>query len=471
MSEENKGTIRTKIETYLTSVRSATFGEQVRGAIYDALRTIANECDDDIANTHLTVNTTLSNMGNATTLATDAAASARSAAETLNDFRNLAQTIDNAVANYLSIHVNETDYIQNQNTGSWTAPAPVVAWNEETNRWEYTFTRAPQFKRLQINRLLDSTGAASDSVAYDPNTGALTLNIVDKLYNLQVSANSVNHNFTGDLAVFGYDGSRPYLRISVPRGMPGDGAQNFQRRPFILNDLYVTGAAQFQHNANNPPYFSRQSLVSRDSVIDQDTERATTYGANDFDAAIIIFRKSVDNSTGNTLNRNFVKKTANALLKNNVDYDSTVSVFLPKGGQATAAFVDAQGRTFTRRVRWLTEPWYLVLSGGAKNTWPTAKLTADSDYTTGKKAETYSNAFLFENAKYGTKGDAVEWSWQSAGTYKNTKLKGSKCNPATNIANNKMYNQFLIPERIIGIRFLAEETLVNHYVGPVSTGD
>ena len=171
------------------------------------------------------------------------------------------------------------------------------------------------------------------------------------------------------------------------------------------------------------------------------------------------------------LNQNFYKPATKFLVDND-DFDSTVAVILPKGGDVTASMIDNQGRMFMRRIHWArqNDPFFEIASGGSKSRFPTyvrfmSQSALTQNPTAGYKCKNtngtvikYENAFVFEHAVYGKKyaneiGDNSEYTFWDTGDYRKGRKQSGYKDPSNNIEMNKIYDQCLIPIQIIGISF------------------
>lgn len=179
----------------------------------------------------------------------------------------------------------------------------------------------------------------------------------------------------------------------------------------------------------------------RQSVVDRET-------ANEYDAALIVFRKSTNNTTGNQLNLSF-SKPSTAMLKDNVDYDHTCAMVLRKGEKSQIYMVDCYGRHMIRPVWWMTEDWQDVCSGTTAKQPNTLKKVADLAANETAMGSPFTNAFYFGDARYQTAGKAFK---TAEPYYAYTRARGYYLNEANRNKNND-YNQFLIPLAIYGIKF------------------
>ena len=495
--------IRESIDGYINKIDNAVLGRDVRDSIVNALDVIARTFDSQ-----------LNAYGIAVTRAEAAQTLNEDRINRLNQLEADSEGVSNTINTFQTFANNLTtpsvllaDY-SNPAAGVWSPGTPNVTYDAVSNRFEFTLPKAPVFPQ-NPTVIFGESGGSESRVTFDPRSGTLQFmfpNLIAKFFN-ESTLNLVNvapneNNIYPEQPSMSYNSDTGVTTIKVLQGLNGTGAAEafgaLAKRPFIMRDLYVADPSSFLVNASAPNYFPQQSRVDREHTVDQESGRIIFNGANDFDAAIIVFRKSVDNNSGVQLNNNFswnktkAKDITNqknaAFLANNIDYNSTVSVFIRKPAYnpnnsssermttATACFIDAAGRRFTRRVHWTAVDCHLVCQGGATKTWPLIRIIPDvdnnADAQTGvgtygtRVGDAFTGAFIFENAKQDGAGDGPEWSWHALNTYRQTLLSKSDKNPQQMINLNKVYNQVLIPERIIGISFGASSELVDLYTGP-----
>lgn len=505
------GYTRDQVSAYLSRIKSAILGRDVRDSIHDSIAKIADEVDRQVSSLSAI-------QASATEIVTGYQLNQQAidkANTDMNTLRSNISGISSAFENLANAEVNLVGYTENGSTGVWDPTEDVsvdfdpdldTPVADRSPKFTFTFIRPPVFKQA-VNVSVNNT-ANSASGSYNPNTGDFTIilpNLVRQEFaNATFEVTNVTpneNNEYSDTPGASYDPDTGTFSFKLLQGKNGTGAMEsiaaMAKRPFFIRDLYVSDPSIFLQNAAAPNYFPLQSRVDRERIVDQESGKIIFNGANDFDAAIIVFRKTVDNNSGVQLNNNFswnktkaadiTKQKNAAFLASNIDYKSTVSVFIRKPAynpsdsssermtSATACFIDAAGRQFTRRVHWTAVDCHLVCQGGAKKTWPSISIVPDVDnnadangvgtYGT-QVGDVFTGAFIFENAKNGANGDTPEWSWHALNTYRQTTLSGSDKNPQVQINYNKIINQVLIPERIIGISFGASQELVELYTGP-----
>lgn len=476
------GVIRDAIDTELNKISTARLGEEVRGSIVGALDKIASTFDSMIDEYDLKVQ-------QATQAATDYdhdTSLIENAVEQAGYIQDKIANLDDALTSFTTPTVIGTQYVKNN--GLWLSTAPSMLYDSESHRFEFKFPNGPNFPAepvVTIEGIPDEQG----KVNFNPNLGTMSFTLPNMIrhhfnsltFRTENIEPDANNEYSEDPSV-SYNALSKVMTFHLRQGLNGSGVSDMVselgNRPFILENLWVADNLNFVQGAR----YDAQSVVPREGR------------ANDFDAAIVILRKSVDNTVGDVLSNRFngnATEQNKALLDANTDYDSTVAVFLmkPKAGETstsvTASMVDSKGRTMTRRIRWLSEDHHLVYSGGGTNTWPTVKLVADSVYTASlvngqsplgvqMESERFDSAILFENAKIGANGDYPEYTWQGANNYqkvvyrykKSGKWKNSSCDPIAGANLNKRYNQVLVPVRIIGIKFCASSELIASYTTP-----
>lgn len=200
-------------------------------------------------------------------------------------------------------------------------------------------------------------------------------------------------------------------------------------------------------NLKNGTWFPKQSLISH-------TE------ANKYDTIEIIFRKSVncypsDQKLSGTKYAYALGHAAtnptSVWIKKNADYANELSVTLRKGSSAIVTYIapnttGCNGKKSTREVRWLTEEYAEIASGGKKSSGtPTIRFgtSASLNGSSEKIVRRYQNAIFFGNVVHDGDGNKRD-------------IQGSYSTGYTEMPNNIAYNndrnQFLIPIAIIGHR-------------------
>lgn len=490
------GYVQDSIKTFLDAIKTAVYGEDVRGSIHDAIKTIADGVDvqmTSLATIQTSAQSIVNGYENNKAVITTALNKAGELSTALNELQD-------SIDDFTTPEVTELKYVESNS--QWVAEGtPGLAYDRERGKFVFSFVAAPAFNK-NVDFTVDDL-ATSPSGNYNPNTGLFSITIPNliknEFRNIQFAINNIAPN---DQNVYPSEPSASYnpntgvLTMNIRQGKNGTSAleaiETLVNRPFIMDDLYVNNQLAQTPSGN---CFGMGSVVSRDHVLNLEEDAIIFPGANDFDAVFIIFRKTVDNNSGFSLNKNFSSKTSQSdidkekntvFMADNTDYDSTVTVFLrkPSGkpgdkrSTAMASFIDAKNRIITRKVHWISENHHQICSGGATKTYPVIGLEADSDHNSETPAgiqvgEAFTNAFIFENAimkpsattayKAVDHGDAPEWVWTALNTYSADTFVNSSYNPVVNKINNRRFNQCLIPIRIIGISFGMSNELVDMY--------
>ena len=152
----------------------------------------------------------------------------------------------------------------------------------------------------------------------------------------------------------------PRLRVHLPRGGPGDITKYAQHRTF-MKLLYKrtpdSGTADrfrwnYPSHAYTPFYIRKSQMTIANSSV----------SLGDFEWVAITFQKAAfmenpseaeGTSEQGTHGKIFVTNYNKVIIDNNWDWNSRVTVFLQRGKHATASFIDAQGRKFSRTVQWM----------------------------------------------------------------------------------------------------------------------
>ncbi len=200
-------------------------------------------------------------------------------------------------------------------------------------------------------------------------------------------------------------------------------------------------------NLKNGTWFPKQSLISHAE-------------ANKYDTIEILFRKSVNNFPTDVKLEG--KKRPYALqcaatsptkmfMEKNADYANEISITLRRGSSAIVTYIaptttGCNGKKTTREVRWLTEEYAEIASGGKKSTGtPTIRFGPVSSVNSSseKIVRRYPNTIFLANAIHNGNGNKRD-------------IQGSYSTGYTDIPNNIAYNndrnQLLIPIEIIGHR-------------------
>ena len=200
-------------------------------------------------------------------------------------------------------------------------------------------------------------------------------------------------------------------------------------------------------NLKNGTWFTKQSLIPHAE-------------ANKYDTIEIIFRKSVncypsDQKLSGTKYAYALGHAAtnptSVWIKKNADYANELSVTLRKGSSAIVTYIapnsaGCNGKKSTREVRWLTEEYAEIASGGKKSSGtPTIRFGTSTSLngSSEKIVRRYQNAIFFGNVVHD--GDGNKRDIQGSYSTGYTEMPN-------NIAFNNDRNQLLIPIAIIGHR-------------------
>lgn len=513
---ESSFALEDEITSELRDIKNAIYGSEVRDAIYNALYELATA-------TSAALNLYVSQLGTYVERAESASNEVEglySRAQSIYSdlFKSVAsyKVLSESISRLTSVAVvrPETAYIQKTISGKtvWESVDPSLAWNPNgqiisiqvpnptendanavttvevaDGQWQWSIPPAPQFKSLKVNwKNYNAKDVSSfkDALEYNPNSGEMTLSLRNFLSNLEINPNAVSSS-QGVSASMWWSNDHFVLNLNLPViDTNSTSLEGVSHRAFFVpldtNDQYHTntkGGNNDRFNFGVTAYVD--TTTDYDSSNDKVKELRDYFEGHDeavFDGAFIVFRKSVDNNDGNNLYVNFGEKEDSAtlnkvLFKDNDDYDSTITVFIPRGGDVTASYTDTQGRTFTRRVHWMTEPWVCKCKGDKSGLAETVKYVPKSKAGTvgGVTAATYgeiknatrsSTMLLFEHAMYNKKGNKVDWAVTSANSDKYTQsvTLAKKSALGKNKVENSIYDQFMIPIQIIGVSYHLSES-------------
>lgn len=484
-------TISSQITDCLNNIMTAEYGETVRENITKALRIIGQTVDDALNDMYKNIVNKSNLIEQNKALYDQYKTEATTAADTLKDFKNVVSSVEERLAAISNIKTETISYERNSG-GGWSPVSNrrITSTTKANGEVEWTFHTpgVPLFKNIRIERKPlpkndQELLAYKDSVDYNINTGEIVVSLADPMKRLRVVGNvlegrSVN---TGEILPtsldYASDGA-PVLSLSLPRGPDGSAGDQLVYRTFFVpknKALYNNADTSF-----GPSYiFGEQVLPQLDNAAhisySNNVNEIQYYSLKadqtpKFDAVLITFRKSINNTSGFEISG---VNTSGLSFPDNYDYDSTVTVFVPRGGQATAMMVDRMGRVLTRRVYWLDKTMYRAYSGGSKKVGSTAAkapvTSIVSDLSGGWSSVNQFNAgrgLLFshchiDKVKKGSNvisaGDDPEYSYSSDGNY--TYNKEDKCwDPTANRGYNEFCDRFMIPVFVQGIIYQLDDS-------------
>ena len=516
-----------------TKISNARYGRDVRDAIVKSIDTLADKTSEvlndyvgDIVNRNNQVTQTAQSIQG---LYDTAVVQADKISTIVGDYSDLASSIEN----FTNIQVETVEWTsEDAGNGniSWTANASLEwipqtttitridpetgeSYEETVNTgyWKWNIPRWPNINNVRWNWVNKQTDPDlyKNHVSYNPTTGILDVYAKDYLSDLTLVA--FRRTYTQDptaTLVYSQDADKYTLRLGLSEGPAGAGATAANYRPFYYT-LYEADESVYRQKQSNRPKFYKGTLfesttvfVDPEDITNSQIEKLGNFYANDsvfndlFDGVYVTFRKSVDNNVENAtehkLNNNFgTSSTAinTKLLDKNDDYDSTVTVYVPKGQSVFATYTDKYNRTFGRRVYFINETMYEIVGGLSSNIASRDRFITESEYNRLDGNDTFDivqtfdpkqNMLVFENAVQCAstpKGNVGDWAAAKDGVVDDndqpikyshsTDLNIVKSSPVGKLNTNYQYDQFMIPILVTGVIFKMPESISTRLVGQI----
>ena len=520
------------VQKYTEKIKSLRYGNQVRSSIAESINVLAAKVQKALNDYVGEIKTKHDAVDSAYQEVSSQYLDIQNYIIEINRFITTYNSLKDAIENYSNATLETSDYTETTvRTGvkRWTPQAPTMTWvdnnviveNEETHEmeernlgyWLWTVPRCPEFRTLNWEWVYKKPGVTyEDSISFDPNEGILNIKARDFLSDMQIIARKIRFDQQPTASMQIAANGKHQLTLELPQGPAGSGSEGLANRPYFYT-LYEADDSAWLPNASNPPYFGKGPLVDLITTFGENNQTITYLGDffdenSDYeyiyDGVYITFRKSVDNYTGGTkfnlLRNNFGTSPTGELATNNVDFDSTITIFLPREQSATVTFVDDQGRTYCRRVHWMTksESWVEAVGQVDGTGKPKANLATVDRFMTYSQfelikdtqglvaARTFNNSnnvdehfymLLFEDAFMPGKGTArkgctPDWA-ATSDTYRNNNdvaygqssdfrlndIQTTNLKTQTDNAEgmNHRYDQFLIPIKVVGVSYHLNE--------------